>query len=145
MGVRVRPDGNDGFAVEAPVALNYNHLHTAFGGSINAIATLAGYTLLWLELRFEFAHVVISASSIRFLKPIRTSIRAVCQKPTHDCLQAFRARFQERGKASIHLHVQVTESQLVAARFEATFVALRGSALLPEGTSSDSQSLAPSP
>lgn len=145
MGVRVLRESDGDFAVEAPVALNYNHLHTAFGGSINAVATLAGYALLWFELRSELAHVVISASSIRFLKPIRTSIHAVCQKPTRDCLQAFRARFQERGKASIHLHVQVTESQLVAAQFEATFVALRGSAALPEGTSSDSQSLAPGP
>ena len=51
MGVRVVAHDENGFIVEAPVALNSNHLRTAFGGSINAVATLAAYGLLWLELR----------------------------------------------------------------------------------------------
>ncbi len=128
MGARVLPDGDEGFAVEAPIALNYNHLETAFGGSINAVATLAGYTLLWLELRDQPGHVVISASSIRFLRPVRISIRAVCEEPPPQSLAEFRAQFGSTGKASIQLHVRVAEKGLIAARFEATFVALRGSA-----------------
>src|ERR1043166_4799497 len=49
MGIRVISSGNE-FAIEAPVALNFNHLGTGFGGSINAVATLAGYVFLWIEL-----------------------------------------------------------------------------------------------
>src|SRR4051812_40651112 len=81
MGLRVVPDAVHGFAIEASVALNYNHLHTAFGGSINAVATLAGYGLLWLELRDTNAHVVVAESSIRFLRPVRQVIRAICVRP----------------------------------------------------------------
>lgn len=125
MGVRVLPDQAHGFAVEAPVTLNYNHLQTAFGGSINAIGTLAGYTFLWFELRTDIAHVVISASSIRFLKPIRETIRAVCDKPSRQTLEAFHALLQNTGKAGIQLQVRVVEKDVVAARFEATFVAMR--------------------
>ena len=51
MGVRVVAHDESQFVVEAPVTLNFNHLGTAFGGSINAVATLAAYGLLWLELR----------------------------------------------------------------------------------------------
>ncbi len=34
MGVRLVAASGDSFAIEAPVALNYNHLHTAFGSTI---------------------------------------------------------------------------------------------------------------
>ena len=128
MGVRVAADDCGAFVVTAPVALNYNHLHTAFGGSINAVATLAGYGLLWLELRGEAAHVVIAESSIRFLQPVREMIRAVCATPDAQQVDAFRSTLRANGKAKMTLHVLVEERGRVAAEFQATFVALRDSA-----------------
>ena len=125
MGVRVISDDECEFVVSAPVALNYNHLHTAFGGSINAVATLAGYGLLWMQLRGEAAQVVIAQSSIRFLQPVRTSIRAVCAKPEPQVLEAFAATLRANGNARIALHVRVEEDDQIAAEFEATFVAVR--------------------
>ena len=124
MGVRVVADDEQSFIVEAPVALNYNHLHTAFGGSINAVATLAGYGLLWMELRDKAAHLVIAQSSIRFLQPIRETIRAACAKPDAQHLEAFHATLRAKGKARITLCVRVEEDGNVAAEFQATFVAL---------------------
>ena len=126
MGVRVLAYDEREFVVTAPVALNYNHLHTAFGGSINAIATLAGYGLLWMELRGEAAHVVIAESSIRFLQPVRETIRGVCAKPDAQVLDAFRATLRAKGKAKIALHVRVEEGATLAAEFQATVVALQG-------------------
>ena len=128
MGVRVAADESGAFAVTAPVALNYNHLHTAFGGSINAIATLAGYGSLWIELRGEAAHVVIAESSIRFLQPVRETIRASCAKPDAQQLDAFRSTLRAKGKAKITLHVHVEEHGTAAAEFQATFIAFRNSA-----------------
>ena len=128
MGVRVVADDEDRFVVTAPVALNYNHLHTAFGGSINAVATLAGYGFLWLQLREEPARVVIADSSIRFLRPLRETIRAICTKPDLEQLEAFRATLRTAGKAKIALRVTVEEQGKPAAEFSATFVALRDSA-----------------
>ena len=123
MGVRVLSDDERAFVVTAPVALNYNHLHTAFGGSINAVATLAGYGLLWMELRGEAAHLVIAESSIRFVQPIREMIRAVCAKPDAQQLEAFHESLRANGKAKIALSVQVEEDGKLAAEFQATFVA----------------------
>jgi thioesterase domain-containing protein len=77
MGVRVVGDSRAGFAVEAPVAANHNHLHTAFGGSINAVATLAAYAFLWLRIHDEQTHVVVRESSIQFVRPVRHMIRAL--------------------------------------------------------------------
>src|SRR3979490_546046 len=98
MGVRVVAHDDSGFVVEAPVALNSNHLRTAFGGSINAVATLAAYGFLWLELDDASAHVVVAESSIRFLRPVRETIRAICLQPAPNQLTAFRAQFTAKGK-----------------------------------------------
>ena len=125
MGVRVIGNDEDGFTIEAPVALNSNHLGTAFGGSINAVATLAGYGLLWLEIQETPADIVIRESSIRFLHPIRSVIRAICARPEAKSLDAFRESLRLKGKARIALHVRVEEDGRTAAELEGTFVALR--------------------
>jgi thioesterase domain-containing protein len=123
MGLRVVANDETGFTIEAPVALNSNHLRTAFGGSINAVATLAAYGFLWMELNDAAAHVVVAESSIRFLRPVRETIRAICARPEANILSAFRTRFAEKGKARITLRVNVTESGETAAEFEGQFFA----------------------
>jgi thioesterase domain-containing protein len=123
MGLRVIAHDETGFVVEAPVALNSNHLRTGFGGSINAVATLAAYGLLWLELNDAAVHVVVAESSIRFLRPVRETIRAHCLRPAADELEAFRAQFAAKGKARIALRVKVIEAGETAAEFAGTFVA----------------------
>ena len=125
MGVRVVANDQDEFTIEAPVALNSNHLGTAFGGSINAVATLAGYGLLWLEIRDTAADIVIRESSIRFLHPILTTIRAICARPAEMNLHAFRESLRSKGKARITLHVRMDEDGRTAAELQGTFVALR--------------------
>ena len=128
MGLRVVDDQAHRFALEAPVALNYNHLHTAFGGSINAVATLAGYGFLWLALEDENVHVVVGTSSIRFFQPVRESIRAVCLQPETGELAAFRERLCDKGRSKIALGVRVEEKGTLAAEFEGVFVAFRAAA-----------------
>jgi thioesterase domain-containing protein len=123
MGLRVVAHGENGFVVEAPVALNSNHLRTAFGGSINAVATLAAYGFLWLELKDAAAHVVVAESSIRFLRPVRETIRAICLAPAAKELESFRSQFHEKGKARIALRVDVIEYSEKTAEFQGVFVA----------------------
>jgi thioesterase domain-containing protein len=123
MGLRVVANDQNGFVIEAPVALNSNHLRTAFGGSINAVATLAAYGFLWLELNDASAHVVVAQSSIRFLRPVRETVRAICLRPSPGELAAFHSQFAAKGKARIILQVKVVEAGATAAEFEGSFVA----------------------
>ena len=126
MGVRVVANDENGFVLEAPVALNSNHLRTGFGGSINAVATLAAYGFLWLEVNDAAAHVVVAESSIRFLRPVRETIRAICLRPAAEELAAFRSQFDAKGKARIALRVNVIEGDETAAEFDGTFLARSG-------------------
>jgi thioesterase domain-containing protein len=90
MGIRVVTV--EPFMIEAPVALNSNHLGTAFGGSINAVATLAGYALLWLALHDDpSVHVVIAESWLRFLRPFARPFAPSAASP-----KTRRCRFENR-------------------------------------------------
>jgi thioesterase domain-containing protein len=87
------------------------------------VATLAAYGLLWLEMNDPAVHIVVAESSIRFLRPIRETIRAVCLRPLANELEAFRIQLVEKGKARIVLRVNLTEAGQIAAEFEGMFVA----------------------
>lgn len=118
----------DGFAIEAPVAPNHNHLDTAFGGSINAVATLAGYTLLWFAMQGSGAELLVRESSIVFLRPVTEVIRAVCEPVSDAEIATFKAEAITTGKAQIALRVRVEDAGAVAAEFRGTFLATRTAA-----------------
>ena len=125
MGVLVEAYDGQHLVLTAPLDANHNHLGTAFGGSLSALATLAGYGLLWLELGNRDAHIVIRRSEFDYRHPVTGILRAVCQRPDANEIAVFKARFEQSGKARIQLHVTVEEDGRVCMAFEGTFVAIR--------------------
>ena len=125
LGVRVEEYDGRRLVLTAPLRENVNHLGTAFGGSLNALAVLSGYGLLWLELRDAECHIVIRDSSIHYDRPVRGDIRAVCVRPDEETVEAFKSQFRQRGKARIVLDATVEDGGTVAVRFRGTFVAMR--------------------
>lgn len=125
MGVQVQSFDGSHLVITAPLGPNHNHLGTAFGGSLSAIATITGYTLLWLLLGDRSAHIVIRESSIRYRRPITGSIRAVCERPDEAALTAFKTQFAETGKARLRLQVRIEEDHQTCVEFDGEFVALK--------------------
>ncbi len=125
MGVRLESFENDALIVTAPLEPNHNHLGTAFGGSLSAIAMLAGYGLLWLEIKDRDCHIVVRSSTIDYRRPVRGQLRAVCHRPGEPELAHLQATFLKKGKARIHLQVDVVEDGVVCVAFEGVFVVLR--------------------
>ncbi len=125
MGVRAVSYEGGEIVLESPLALNRNHLGTVFGGSLNALATLAGYAWLWLELPEPGCHVVIRDSSISFRRPVRKDPRAICRRPEEAMLTKFHRDFARAGKARLRLEVTIEEDGAVAVEFAGTFVAVR--------------------
>jgi len=127
MGVRVESWEAGRLVLTAPLEINHNHLGTAFGGSLAALATLAGYACLWLELGDRTAHVIIAESTLSYRRPVRGELRAVCHRPEGEVLAAFKSAFAQTGKARVRLSVAVEGAQgTVAVEFSGTFVARRG-------------------
>lgn len=126
MGIRVEAfDARQGMVLTAPLEPNHNHLGTAFGGSLAAVATLAGYGMLWMLLEDRQAHVVIKSSSLRYLHPVTREIRAVCKPPEEKALVDFRTAFLRNGKARLGLEVTISEDGRPCVTFEGIFVALK--------------------
>ncbi|MDB6132060.1 MAG: thioesterase [Verrucomicrobiales bacterium] len=125
MGVRVQTYDGETLTLTAPAELNHNHLGTAFGGSLSALATLAGYGLLWLELGNRDSHIVIRRSRIHYLRPVHGELRAVCLRPAAEVVTAFKAKFARVGKARITLGVTVEADGGNGVEFEGEYVALR--------------------
>jgi thioesterase domain-containing protein len=125
MGVRVEDYDGRRLVLSAPLEANVNHLGTAFGGSLNALAVLSGYGLLWLELQDTQSHLVIRDSSISYERPVTGELRAVCLRPHTDALDHFKRTFHQHGKARIRLSSTIEDKGVTAVRFDGTFVALR--------------------
>lgn len=125
MGVTVEHYDEERLVLSAPLEPNINHLSTAFGGSLNTMAILCGYGLLWMEMRDVKCHIVIRHSSISYERPVRGEIRATCVRPDEEVLDAFKKTFQQTGKARIELSTTIEGEGNVAVRFKGKFVALR--------------------
>ncbi|HYH85034.1 MAG TPA: YiiD C-terminal domain-containing protein [Pyrinomonadaceae bacterium] len=125
LGVRVEDYDSERLILSAPLDVNVNHLGTAFGGSLNALAVLCGYGLLWLELQDDECHIVIRESSISYERPVRGDLRAICVRPEAEELDQFKRAFHQKGKARISIAVTIEEQGIAAVRFRGTFVAMR--------------------
>lgn len=125
MGVRVVEYDGRRLVLSAPLDANVNHLGTAFGGSLNALAVLSGYGLLWLELGDDECHIVIRDSSISYERPVRGELRATCTLPDAEALAEFKRTFRQRGRARITLSATIEDEGATAVRFSGTFVALK--------------------
>src|ERR687884_350187 len=125
IGVKVEDYDGERLILTAPLEENVNHLGTAFGGSLHALAVLSGYGLLWLELQDTECHIVIRKSSISYERPVRGEIRATCVRPGADALEEFKQTFHQKGKARIALSATIEDQGETAVRFEGIFVAMR--------------------
>ncbi|HSI09946.1 MAG: YiiD C-terminal domain-containing protein [Rariglobus sp.] len=125
MGVRVVAGESGTLVLTAPLEPNHNHLGTAFGGSLSAVATLAAYALLWVELGDRTGHIVVHRSEIVYHRAVRGEIRAICRRPPDAELAEFRRQFAASGKARIRLGATIEHAGRVCVEFAGDFVALR--------------------
>lgn len=123
MGVVVESSGDEALAIRAPLSLNHNHLGTAFGGSLSAIATLAAYVFIWTALNDRKAHVVVRDGTSHFRRPVRGDIRAICHSPDAEAMRLFHEEYRRNGRARLRLHTVIEDGGTPAVEFEGTFVA----------------------
>lgn len=128
MDIRVVEAGSERVVIEAPIEPNLNHRSTAFGGSVAALAILAGWTLVHLRLRAEglVTHTVIQSSDVRYDAPIHGAFRAVTEPVGADAWERFTKTIRRHGKGRLHLAVTVLAEGVPAAGFSGAYVAVAG-------------------
>ena len=125
MGVRVVRADQYGLVLGAALAPNLNHKKTAFGGSLNSLATLACWGLIQLLLRDRgwAITVVIQESSVQFLKPVMRDFEAVCPLPPEPVSERFLHMLERKGRARLALDSVIHADGEIALRFHGQFVA----------------------
>jgi len=124
LGIEAVGYHNGVLSLRAPLAANVNHKGTAFGGSLNAIATLAGWGVIWLALREHDipGEVVIQDSSVHYLRPVRGDFVARSGPPEPEALSRLLGAVRRRGRGRIGLVAEVEDSEGAAVRFAGRYV-----------------------
>ena len=123
LGIEVVGRREGGPLLKAPLAANRNHQGTAFGGSLNAIATLACWSAIWLALREAAAPgiVVIQDSTIRYLRPVTTDFTAVADLSALK-IEQLMATIRRRGRGRITVTATVSDATGPAVTFTGRYV-----------------------
>jgi len=117
-----------GLMLRAPLAPNSNDKGTAFGGSLSALLTLAGWGWLWIMARREGLEcdLLIQGGEIRYIAPVTRIIEAHCPAASVSDWENFRAGLNRKGKARIALDPRILDSEgQEAVTFQSSYVALR--------------------
>jgi thioesterase domain-containing protein len=127
IGIAVLRYDAAGLALGAPIAANTNHKSTAFAGSLNAVATLAGWGLVWLLLRERdlAATIVIQESEARYHLPVRGDFTAICPPPPVAEIDQLTEGLRRKGKARLKLAVEIHDGLRAAVTFTGRYVAIR--------------------
>jgi thioesterase domain-containing protein len=127
IGVKVESYDGRCLALGAPLAPNVNQMGTAFAGSLNSVATLAGWSLAWLLVHESglAADVVLQDSSVRYLRPVTRDFTARCCRPEAGAVAALFAAVRRRGRGRIELSAEIREEGRAAVTFAGRYVAHR--------------------
>lgn len=126
LGVQVEHASSESVRLLAPLAPNLNHRKTGFGGSISAVAILAGWSILWCRLheRAGGQNIVIQKSTVDYIAPVTSDFTAFCAAPSTSHWKRFEDAFAQRGRSRIDLDVEVYVANTLTARFAGRYVAL---------------------
>lgn len=125
MGVSVLSVEENAVTLQAPLAPNINHRHTAFGGSASALAILAGWALLHVRLQAAgiVDRLVIQRNVMEYQHPILGQFTARSTLESPERWQEFTAMLSRRGKARITVLAALEHMERVVGRFTGEFVA----------------------
>ena len=129
MGLDVAALDGAGLTLSAPLAPNINDKGTAFGGSLNAALTLAGWcvTRALLHRAGCDGDVVIAENRTRFTAPADGDFRVTCAWPASTDASDFIDRFRQRGRARLNLACAARVDGRVVAEYTGRYAALKPS------------------
>jgi len=120
MGSRIVDHAPGRLELEAALEPNVNVHGTGFAGSVYAVAALAGWGLLYLELRRRTldAAIVIARGQMDYTLPVDGDFRARAELGAQG--DAFESLI-ERGKARLELGASVTVAGIPKASLSAVY------------------------
>lgn len=127
MGVGVASVEDEHVLLRAPLEPNINHRETAFGGSLSAIAILAGWSLIQARLAKEglAARLVIQRNTMSYDAPVDKDFLAQASFENPADWERFARTLRRRGAGRITAVAEILVDGRVCGRLVGEFVALR--------------------
>lgn len=125
MQISVLKSENRALSLQAPLNKNYNHLNTAFGGSIYSLAVLTGWAMVYSLLKQNNlkGNIVIHKSEIEYLKPITSDMQTICTLDDEKDVSRFIKIYEKKNSSRINLVINVyDEDEICKAIFTGNFV-----------------------
>lgn len=128
LGIHVDSASPQKIVLTAPFSKNINHKKTVFGGSLHAVATMACWSLIYINLEnLQAFDIVITSSSVHYLKPVTCDFTVICEKPEDTKWNRFISALSQKGKGRIVLCATISQDGKLAVAYEGTFAALKRS------------------
>ncbi len=127
LGLHVDDYRNNRLILSAPLAANINHKQSVFAGSLNAVASLAGWGRLWLLLK-EYGipgEIAIQDSTSNYIHPVKNDFTAICQPLSTEQEQQIATALEKHGKARVELNAEICSGDTTAMTFKGRYVVLR--------------------
>jgi thioesterase domain-containing protein len=127
MGVSVQLATSNKIVLRASFVNNINHMKTVFGGSLHAVATLACWSLLHvnlMDLLGKGVQIVIASSEVEYLLPVTTDFQTECCMPEVLDWGRFVKMLQKKGKARIKLYAKIFQEGHLCVDYTGVFVAI---------------------
>ncbi len=128
MGIQVEHASPDRILLSAPLSNNINHKKTVFGGSLHAAATLACWSLLYVNLKEAkegHVQIVITKSEILYQVPVEGDFKVECRMEDPSAWHRFLKTLHLKGKARITLSAKILQQGKLAVDFQGTFAAIK--------------------
>jgi thioesterase domain-containing protein len=122
MGIKVASASNEKIVLSAPFANNINHKKTVFGGSLNAVAILACWCLMHVNLP-KGMQIVIASSEIAYPAPVAADFTAECEMPADSEWEQFLKVLAKKGRGRLKLKAQIVQEGRLCVAFTGVFVA----------------------
>ncbi len=126
MGVMAQSVSPTEVVLAAPLDPNINHKSTVFGGSLGVVATLACWSLVYVNLMelTQSSDIVITHGDISYLRPVNDvfEVSCVCDDPSQ--WERFFTILKRKGRARITLDATVGEPKDPCVIFSGTFAAI---------------------
>jgi thioesterase domain-containing protein len=126
MAVKVRHAAEDAITLAAPLEPNINHCATVFGGSAAAVATLAGWLLVYRKLQALGlrGQVMVRRSQMDYQKAMHGAFTASTLPVPDTVWQRMAAALAKGRMARLQLAVELECGGVGAGRLDGEFVVL---------------------
>jgi len=125
MGLKLNSYNKDELLTSAPLDININDKKTAFGGSLNTITIISGWSMCWLiskELNINSNNIVIIKNQTSYLKPVKKNISCYTKKPSKEEISILKEKINKKNSASIKIVSKIIENNQVCVEFEGIYV-----------------------